>query len=90
MITILTLVLSIIGWIVLMKVWNKYTRRYNYGILRKSKCKNCAEILGDVSLQIAIEKLQKEKEKIKQEAKIGTVKLHNMKLVCPNCATENF
>ncbi len=78
------------GLILLTSIWNKFSRRYNYGILKNSACKNCGEILGDKSLEIAISKLDKEKEKLKHEAKLGAVKLHNMELACPNCTTINF
>ncbi len=76
--------------IMLLKFWNKYSLIYNHGILKKSKCKNCIEILGAEALENAIIELENEKKRYKHEAKIGTVKLHNMKLICPNCGTENF
>ena len=76
--------------ILLLKVWNKYSRIYNHKILTNSRCKNCKEILGSKALKAAIIELEKEKTRIKQEAKVGTVTLHNMKLICKNCDTENY
>jgi hypothetical protein len=88
--SILILVGIVLGFVILLNVWNKYSRKYNYGILRNSTCKSCGEVLGNESLDIAIPKLKEEKEQLKQNAKIGTVKLHNMELVCSNCGTINF
>ena len=88
--SILIAVGVIVALIVLLKIWNKYSLRYNHEILLNSRCKNCAEFLGAVALNNAVRELEKEKEQLKREAKIGSVKLHNMKLICPNCGIENF
>lgn len=75
---------------VFLKFWNKYSRKYNYNILQKSKCKNCHQVLGSNVLANAVKELEKEKAQMKANAKFGTVKLHNMNLICLNCGTENF
>lgn len=74
----------------ILKLWNKFSLTYNHKILQNSKCMNCDEVLGTEALRTAIVELQKEKEQLKQETKVATVKLHNMRLICPNCQTENF
>lgn len=74
----------------LLKVWNKYSRKFNHNVLRNSACKSCGNVLGDESLNIATSKLEKEKEQLKREAKIGTVQLYNMELICPHCGAVNF
>jgi hypothetical protein len=87
-------ILIIIGVMAIMfvipKFWNKYSRRYNYRILRSSKCKKCSELIGSEALEKAIEKLKIEQEKFRSEAKFGTLKLYNMELTCPNCGTKNY
>lgn len=87
----LLLIFSVIAlFFLILKIWNKYSREYNHNILRKSRCKNCHTTLGDHSLKSAIIELQKEKEELKRNANLGTIKLHNMILICQNCGTENF
>lgn len=74
----------------ILKVWNNYSLKFNHGILRISKCKNCTEVLGSEALENAILALQKEKNQLKHETKVGKVKLLNMKLICPTCQAVNF
>lgn len=87
---VLIIVSVAVGLIVLLKVWNKYSLKYNHGILRNSECGNCGNILKEESLIDAITKLDKEKEQMRKDAKLGTVKLHNMELICANCGAVNF
>lgn len=88
--TILAVLCGIAVTYVLFQAWNKYSLRYNHRILQNSKCKNCSEVLGDKALGDALKELEKEKVQLKHEAKIGTIKLHNMALICPNCGTKNY
>ncbi len=68
--------MTILKCIIWVKVWN-------------SKCIYCSEILGNESLEKAQAELESEKRAFKEEAKIGTIKLQNMKLMCTNCGGVN-
>lgn len=89
---LLLLIIGIVfGLILLLQVWNKFSRDYNNKILLKSVCKNCNHALGIESLNHALNDWNRELQSIKKETKKGemTVTLRNLDLVCPNCRTIN-
>jgi hypothetical protein len=79
-----------VALIILVVICNKFSLKYNHGILRNAVCKNCSEVLGNESLNKATEKLERELEQYKRDAKLGTFKLHNMELICPHCGVVNL
>lgn len=70
--TLLLIISILVAFILLLKIWNKYSKQYNYNILKNASCKNCQTLLGIESLERAIKKLAIEKEQLKKE-KIGTL-----------------
>lgn len=83
--TVLIVIGVMVGIVILLKLWNKFTLQYNHSILGNSECIKCGTVLGEESLRAAIVKLNEEKEQLKKGTKIGAVRLHNMELVCSNC-----
>ena len=80
-------VIAVIGLILVFKVWNYFSRKYNNGILVNSNCRNCDVVLGETALNKALVEWQQKLAIIKKEVNMGTAILRDLEIICPNCGT---
>ncbi len=80
---------AVIGFVLFLRVWNHFARRYHYTLLATSPCRSCSLELGAECIPLARKKWMDELEAM-QKGGSSAVVLSNLELKCPNCGTVNM